>query len=81
MNPFLQVVEEQLGRDEALGADGEERWIGLPVPLGEAVEVRDWRLSFGKSDGVAELIDLRPHPEVFSSLAILFSASAGNFIM
>ena len=51
-DPLLEVVEQQVGRDEALAADGEERWVGLPVPLGEAVEVGDWRLGFSESDGV-----------------------------
>ena len=42
-DPLLEVVEQQVWRYEALAADGEERWIGLSVPLGEAVEVRDCR--------------------------------------
>ena len=37
--PLLQVVEELVGRDEALAADGEERRIRLPVPFSETTEI------------------------------------------
>eukprot|EP00959_Pyramimonas_sp_CCMP1952_P175575 3668933-Pyramimonas_sp.AAC.1 len=60
-NPFLEVVEHHVRRQETLAAHDEERRTRLAVPFGKAVKVRDRCLCCGEGKCVAHLVDMLPH--------------------